>query len=71
MEFSKLFRSLKSLQMVSAWSSSHQLVLGQVALDQKSNEMRRVRADRRLRPTTERLCLRAIPVLVELSNGLD
>ena len=27
--------SLKSLQMGSAWSSSHQLVLGQVTVDQK------------------------------------
>ena len=31
--------SLKSLVMVSAWSSSHQLVLGQVAVGQKSNEI--------------------------------
>lgn len=31
--------SLKSLQMVSAWSSSHRLVLGQVAVDKKSNEI--------------------------------
>lgn len=31
--------SLKSLQIVSAWSSSHQLVLGQVAVDKKSNEI--------------------------------
>ena len=30
--------------MVSAWSSSHRLVLGQVAVDKKSNEMQRVRA---------------------------
>jgi len=41
--------SLKSLVMVSAWSSSHILVLGQVAVKQKSNEMQRIRADRRLR----------------------
>lgn len=34
--------SLKSLQMVSAWSSSHQLVLGQVAVDQKSNEIKAI-----------------------------
>ncbi len=31
--------SLQSLEMVSAWSSSHRLVLGQVALEQKSNEI--------------------------------
>ena len=31
--------SLKSLTMVSAWSSSHRLVLGQVAVKQKSNEI--------------------------------
>lgn len=31
--------SLKSLTMVSAWSSSHQLVLGQVAVEEKSNEI--------------------------------
>lgn len=31
--------ALKSLVMVSAWSSSHRLVLGQVAVDQKSNEI--------------------------------
>lgn len=31
--------SLKSIQMVSAWSSSHRLVLGQVAVDKKSNEI--------------------------------
>ena len=31
--------SLKSLEMVSAWSSSHRLVLGQVAVDEKSNEI--------------------------------
>ena len=31
--------SLKSLIMVSAWSSSHKLVLGQVAVKQKSNEI--------------------------------
>ena len=31
--------SLKSLQMVSAWSSSHRLVLGQVPVDKKSNEI--------------------------------
>ncbi|NJQ98069.1 MAG: ISAs1 family transposase [Hydrococcus sp. CSU_1_8] len=31
--------SLKSLVMVSAWSSSHKLVLGQVAVEQKSNEI--------------------------------
>ncbi len=31
--------SLKSLQMVSAWSNSHRLVLGQVAVAQKSNEI--------------------------------
>ena len=36
--------SLKSLVMVSAWSSSHKLVLGQVAVKQKSNEMQRIRA---------------------------
>ena len=34
--------SLKSLQMVSAWSSSHRLVLGQVAVDQKSNEIKAI-----------------------------
>ena len=34
--------SLKALQMVSAWSSSHQLVLGQVAVDQKSNEIKAI-----------------------------
>lgn len=34
--------SLKSLQMVSAWSSSHQLVLGQVAVEQKSNEIKAI-----------------------------
>ena len=34
--------SLKSLVMVSAWSSSHRLVLGQVAVKQKSNEMQRL-----------------------------
>ena len=34
--------SLKSLQMVSAWSSSHRLVLGQVAVDKKSNEIRAI-----------------------------
>ena len=32
-------KSLKSLQMVSAWSSRHRLVLGQVAVDKKSNEI--------------------------------
>ena len=32
-------KSLKSLQMVSAWSSSHRLVLGQVPVDKKSNEI--------------------------------
>ena len=32
-------KSLKSLTMVSAWSSSHRLVLGQVAVKQKSNEI--------------------------------
>lgn len=32
-------KSLKSLTMVSAWSSSHRLVLAQVAVDQKSNEI--------------------------------
>ena len=31
--------SLKSLTMVSAWSSSHRLVLGQIAVKQKSNEI--------------------------------
>ncbi len=31
--------SLKSLTMVSAWSSRHRLVLGQVAVEQKSNEI--------------------------------
>ena len=31
--------SLKSLTMVSAWSNSHRLVLGQVAVEQKSNEI--------------------------------
>jgi hypothetical protein len=31
--------SLKSLTMVSAWSSSHRLVLGQVAVKQKSHEI--------------------------------
>ncbi|MEM9507600.1 MAG: ISAs1 family transposase [Cyanobacteria bacterium P01_E01_bin.35] len=34
--------ALKSLQMVSAWSSSHRLVLGQVAVDKKSNEIRAI-----------------------------
>ena len=34
--------SLKSLVMVSAWSSSHQLVLGQVAVEQKSNEIKAI-----------------------------
>ncbi|MDJ0649888.1 MAG: hypothetical protein QNJ60_14435 [Xenococcaceae cyanobacterium MO_188.B19] len=29
----------KSLTMVSAWSSSHKLVLGQVAVEEKSNEI--------------------------------
>lgn len=33
--------------MVNAWSSRHQLVQGQVAVEQKSNEMQRIRADRR------------------------
>ena len=32
-------KSLKSLQMVSGWSSRHRLVLGQVAVDKKSNEI--------------------------------
>ncbi len=35
-------KSLKSLQMVSVWSSSHQLVLGQVAVEQKSNEIKAI-----------------------------
>ena len=34
--------SLKSLIMVSAWSSNHQLVLGQVAVEQKSNEIKAI-----------------------------
>ena len=34
--------SLKSLTMVSAWSSSHKLVLGQVAVEQKSNEIKAI-----------------------------
>ena len=34
--------SLKSLIMVSAWSSNHQLALGQVAVEQKSNEIRAI-----------------------------
>ncbi len=34
--------SLKSLVMVSAWSSSHKLVLGQVAVEQKSNEIKAI-----------------------------
>jgi predicted transposase YbfD/YdcC len=34
--------SLKSLVMVSAWSSSHELVLGQVAVGQKSNEIKAI-----------------------------
>ena len=34
--------SLKSLVMVSAWSSSHRLVLGQVAVKQKSNEIKAI-----------------------------
>lgn len=34
--------SLKSLEMVSAWSSSHRLVLGQVAVEQKSNEIKAI-----------------------------
>ena len=34
--------SLKSLVMVSAWSSSHQLVLGQAAVEQKSNEIKAI-----------------------------
>ena len=34
--------SLKSLVMVSAWSSSHQLVLGQTAVEQKSNEIKAI-----------------------------
>lgn len=34
--------SLKSLVMVSAWSSSHRLVLGQVAVPQKSNEIKAI-----------------------------
>lgn len=33
---------LKSLAMVSAWSSSHRLVLGQIAVDQKSNEIKAI-----------------------------
>jgi predicted transposase YbfD/YdcC len=35
-------KSLKSLSMVSAWSSSHRLVLGQVAVDKKSNEIKAI-----------------------------
>jgi predicted transposase YbfD/YdcC len=34
--------SLKSLVMVSAWSSSHKLVLGQVAVEEKSNEIKAI-----------------------------
>ena len=34
--------SLKSLVMVSAWSSSHKLVLGQVEVKQKSNEIKAI-----------------------------
>jgi hypothetical protein len=34
--------SLKSLVIVSAWSSSHQLVLGQVAVAQKSNQIKAI-----------------------------
>lgn len=34
--------SLKSLVMVSAWSNSHKLVLGQVAVEQKSNEIKAI-----------------------------
>lgn len=34
--------SLKSLVMVSAWSSRHKLVLGQVAVEQKSNEIKAI-----------------------------
>jgi predicted transposase YbfD/YdcC len=34
--------SLKSLVMVSAWSSNHKLVLGQVAVEQKSNEIKAI-----------------------------
>jgi predicted transposase YbfD/YdcC len=34
--------SLKSLQMVSAWSSNHGLVLGQWPVDQKSNEIKAI-----------------------------
>lgn len=34
--------SLKSLVMVSAWSSSHKLVLGQAAVEQKSNEIKAI-----------------------------
>lgn len=33
---------LKSLEIVSAWSSSHRLVLGQTAVDQKSNEIKAI-----------------------------
>ena len=33
---------LKSLVMVSAWSDRHQLVLGQVAVEQKSNEIKAI-----------------------------
>lgn len=32
-------KNLKALQMVSAWSSEHRLVLGQTPVDSKSNEM--------------------------------
>jgi predicted transposase YbfD/YdcC len=35
-------KSLKSLTMVSAWSTSHQLVLAQVAVDNKSNEIKAI-----------------------------
>ena len=52
--------SLKSLVMVSAWSSSHKLVLGQVAVEQKSNEMQRIRADRRLATTSEAVASRLV-----------
>ncbi|MCC0179789.1 ISAs1 family transposase [Waterburya agarophytonicola K14] len=34
--------SLKSLVMVSAWSDRHKLVLGQVAVEQKSNEIKAI-----------------------------
>ena len=35
-------KSIKSLQMVSVWSSNHRLVLGQVAVEQKSNEIKAI-----------------------------